>query len=191
MANPPQGRNRRPYLWLVGAFVVIVILIGVSVATSPGTGTSTSSHSTTTTQTTATTTCESASSSATITIISGRTVVGTTGEVSEGVQCADGQLGTTLTYTYGQPINIDVTVPNSLTPVAIQTVLDGNPQNTNPWNVTSTGRTYVLGFGAAGESSLTLTGLTHDIYSIVTFSDGSTASSNVVYFTVYGGSPAG
>jgi len=185
--------SRRPIFWLVGSVVVVVILVVVALVASPGSlsSTTTSTHTTTSTgtSTTSTTTCEGSSSSATISIISGRTVVGTTGKVAEGVQCADGHLGNILSYQYGQQINIQVTVPDSLTPVAIQTVLDGTPQNTNPWDVNSTGHTYVLMFGGAGQSSLTVAGLTHDIYSIVTFSDNSTATSNVVFFTVYGAPP--
>ena len=52
-----------------------------------------------------------------------------------------------------------------------------------PWDVKSTGHTYVLDYGPAGESTLTVSG-THNVYAIVTFSDNSTATSNVVYFTV-------
>lgn len=177
-----------------GVVVVLVLIVAVVAAVSL------SSKSTTTTTTTSPTgststsigtsvvsTCSGSSTSATITIISGRTIVGTTGDVTEEAQCPGGQTGTIVTYSYGQDINIAVTVPNSLTPTSIQTVLDGTPQNTNPWNVTSTGYTYVLGFGAAGESALTTTGLTHDIYSIVTFSNNTNATSNVVYFSIVGG----
>lgn len=193
--------RRRPILWLVGAVFVVVILVVVALLTSPGATPSTTTKSTSTSSTgtaTTTTTCGGQSSSAVVTTIVGgggslghggslrTTTVGTTGNVSEGVPCADGQLGTVLTYQYGQPIVIQVTVPDSLTPISIQTVLDGTAQNTNPWNVTSTGHTYLLEFGGAGKSPLTGGGVTHDLYSIVTFSDNSTASSNVVYFTVYG-----
>lgn len=178
-----------------GIVVVLVLIVAVIAGVSLSSKSTTTATSVTTSPTTSTSatsatvsTCSGTStSSQTITIISGRTVVGTTGEVSEEAQCPGGQTGTVVTYAYGQVINIDVTVPNSLIPVAIQTVLDGTPQNTNPWNVTSTGRTYVLGFGPAGESALTTPGLTHDIYSIVTFADNSTATSNVVYFSITGG----
>lgn len=188
-APAPKPRSR---LGLYAAVVVVLVLIiavvsAVSLSSKSTTTSTTSPSSTTVSATTVNSTCSGTSSSGTLTIISGRTVVGTTGEVSEEAQCPAGQSGTIVTYSYGQVINIDVTVPNDLTPVAIQTVLDGNPQNTNPWNVTSTGHTYVLGFGPAGESPLTTTGLTHDIYSIVTFADNSTATSNVVYFSIVGG----
>jgi len=193
MATPtkPPARRTGLYAAIVIALVLIVAVVaGVSLSSKGTTTTSATSPTTSTTSTitsSTSVTCTGTSTSQTITIISGRTVVGTTGEVSEEAQCPGGQTGTVVTYDYGQNINIAVTVPNNLTPVAIQTVLDGTPQNTNPWNVTSTGRTYVLGFGAAGESALTTTGLTHDVYSIVTFADNSTASSNVVYFSIIGG----
>ena len=190
MAKPAAGR--RPVLWLVGSVVVVVILVVVALISSPGTGPSTTIQtdtSTTSVTTSVATTCEGTSTSQTLSVISGRTVVGTTGEVAAGVPCADGHLGTTLTYAYGQQINIEVTVPNSLTPTGIQTLYDGNPNNSpgtpNPWNVTSTGHTYTLSYGAAGESTLTFPGVVHDVFAIVTFSDGSTATSNVVFFTVY------
>src|SRR5712692_7267963 len=107
--------------------------------------------------------------------------------VAAGVTCPDGHLGTILRYKYGDPIRIMVTVPDYLTPTAIQTVVDGNPNNIPgtpaPWDVKSTGRTYVLDYGPAGESPLTVSG-THNVYAIVTFSDNSMATSNVVYFIV-------
>ena len=109
------------------------------------------------------------------------------GRVAAGVTCPDGHLGTILRYKYGDPIRIMVTVPDYLTPTAIQTVVDGNPNNSPgtpaPWDVKSTGRTYVLDYGPAGESPLTVSG-THNVYAIVTFSDNSMATSNVVYFIV-------
>lgn len=158
MANkkPPA---RRTGLWAGVAVVVVIILVVVvaaAVLSSKGGGTSTTSTSSTSTaavtSTTTSVTCTGSSTSQTITMISGPVLVGASGDVSIGVTCANGQLGTLLSYAYGQPINIAVTVPSSLTPTSIGTVFDGNPQNTNPWNVTSTGRTYVLGYGAAGRA---------------------------------------
>ena len=90
-----------------------------------------------------------------------------------------------MLYNYGQDITIAVSVPSSLTPVAIGTTLDGNPQNTNPWNVTASGHTYYEDFGGAGQSVLVTNG-PHNIYATVTFADNSTATSNVVFFTVTG-----
>jgi len=194
MAKPAPGR--RTAVW-VSVAVVCVIIIAVVLFISVGGGgsTTTSSQPTSSTNSTTTTTqtCAGSSTSQTIHIISGPVVVGTTGKVAAGVTCADGHLGTILYYNYGQPINVQVTVLNSLTPTGIQTVVDGNPQNANPWNVTSTGRTYVLGFGNAGQTVLTACPnpqpCQHDLYAIVTFSDNSTATSNAVYITVTG-SPA-
>lgn len=195
MANPKPPARRTGLL--IGVGVVIVLILGAVVVgvdlSSGGHTTSTSTSSagsvTSVTSSTTTVTCTGSSTSQTITIISGPVVVGTTGDVSAGVKCANGQLGTILNYNYGQPINIAVTVTNTaLTPTAISTVLDGNPQGTNPWNVTSTGYTYVLGFGGAGESALTACAAqscTHDIYATITFSNNTNATSNVVYFSVY------
>jgi hypothetical protein len=185
MAQPRTGR--RTIVWIsVGVVLLIVIVAVVLVASLGGRASSTTTNSTASTVTT-TATCEGSSTSATITIISGPVVVGATGKVAAGVVCADGHLGTILHLAYGQPIKITVTVPDSLTPTAIQTVYDGNPANSpgtpNPWDVSSTGHSYTLDYGPAGESQLTVSG-THDVYAIVTFSDNSTATSNVVYFTV-------
>ena len=188
MAKPTTGR--RTVVWISVGVVALIVIAGVVVLASLGGGgtSSTSTQTTSTTSTVTTTaTCAGSSTSATITIISGPVVVGTTGKVAAGVPCADGHLGTILRYNYGEDIKITVTVPDSLTPIAIQTMFDGNPANSpatpNPWDVNSSGHTYVLDYGPAGESGLTASG-THDVYAIVTFSDNSTATSNVVYFTV-------
>jgi hypothetical protein len=188
MAKTAPGR--RPIVW-ISVVVLFVVLIAVVLVVSLGAGgTSTASSqptSSTNSTTTTTASCAGSSTSQTITIVSGPVVVGTTGKVAAGLTCADGHLGTILRYIYGQPIRITVTVPNSLTPTAIQTLYDGNPQNSpgtpNAWDVNSTGHTYLLDYGSAGESLLTDNGV-HDVYAIVTFSDNSTATSNVVYFTV-------
>ena len=193
MAKPAPGR--RPIIWISAAIVVVIVIAAVLVVSlSGGTTTTTSPTSPTSVTTTTTTqTCAGSSTSQTIHIISGPVLVGTTGDVAAGVTCADGHLGTLLSYAYGQPINIQVTVLNSLTPISIDTVVDGNPQNANPWNVTSTGRTYVLGYGNAGQTILTECPnpqpCQHDVYAIVTFADKTNATSNVVYMTVTG-SPA-
>jgi hypothetical protein len=179
-----QGRRR--VVWIsvgvVSLIVTAAVVLLVSLAVGGTTGPTSSVSATTTTAT-----CAGYSTSQTITIISGPVVVGTTGKVAAGVTCPDGHLGTILRSKYGDPIRIMVTVQDSLTPTAIQTVVDGNPNNSpgtpTPWDVKSTGHTYVLDYGPAGESKLTDVG-THDVYAIVTFSDNSTATSNVVYFTV-------
>ena len=195
MAKAAPGR--RPIIWIAVGVVVIIVIAAVLAVSLGGGGTTTTSSttrsSTTSSTTTTTQTCAGSSTSQTITIISGPVVVGTTGKVATGVTCPDGHLGTILAYTYGQPVSIQVSVLNSLTPVKIQTVFDGNPQNANPWDVNSTGHTYLLGFGAAGKSVLTACPspqpCEHDLYAIVTFSDNTNATSNVVFFTV-SGSPA-
>jgi hypothetical protein len=179
-----QGRRR--VVWIsvgvVSLIVTAAVVLLVSLAVGGTTGPTSSVSATTTAAT-----CAGYSTSQTITIISGPVVVGTTGKVAAGVTCPDGHLGTILRSKYGDPIRIMVTVQDSLTPTAIQTVVDGNPNNSpgtpTPWDVKSTGHTYVLDYGPAGESKLTDVG-THDVYAIVTFSDNSTATSNVVYFTV-------
>ncbi len=188
MAKPATGR--RTIVWISVGVVLLIVIAAVVLLVSLGVGgnSTTSTHSTSTTSTVTTTaTCAGMSTSTTITIISGPVVVGTTGKVAAGVPCADGHLGTGVQYKFGDPIKITVTVPNSLTPIAIQTMFDGNPANSpgtpNPWDVNSSGHTYVLDYGPAGESLLTVPGL-HDVYAIVTFSDNSTATSNVVYITV-------
>lgn len=183
MANPAAPR-RRTTVWISVAVVFVIVIAAVVLLVSLG---ARGSSNTSTSATTTTETCAGSSTSQTITIISGPVVVGTTGKVAAGVTCPDGHLGTILHYKYGDPIRIMVTVPDSLTPIAIQTVVDGNPNNSpgtpTPWDVKSTGHTYVLDFGPAGESTITVSG-THDVYAIVTFSDNSTATSNVVYFIV-------
>jgi hypothetical protein len=193
MAKPSQGR--RPIVWISVAVIVVVVaaallVVGLGGGTTTSSTTSTSSGVTTSTTTQ---TCAGSSSSQTITIITGPVVVGTTGDVAAGVTCADGHLGNMLYYQYGQDVSVRVSVPDSLTPTMIDTVFDGNPQNANPWDVNSTGHTYVLGFGGAGQTVLTACPnpqpCLHDFYAIVTFADGSTATSNVVYITVTG-SPA-
>ncbi len=182
--STPGGR---PIIWVsvaaISVFVVTIVLVfslGAGVASSASSQSSTSSYSA---ATTTTTTCAGSSTSQTVTLASGPVVVGATGKVAAGVTCADGHLGTVLYYSYGESIRIAVTVPDSLAPTAIQTVLDGTTQGTAPWDVSSTGHTYVLDYGAAGKSPLTLNGL-HNVFAVVTFSDNSTASSNLVYFTV-------
>jgi hypothetical protein len=186
MARTTPGR--RPIVWISVAAASVAVIAVVLVVSIGGSGTSIHSSqpitSTNSTATSSTATCAGSSTSQTVTAISGPVLVGDTGKVAAGVTCADGHLGTILYYNYGQPISVAVTVPDSLVPTAIQTVFDGNPQNSNQWNVNSTGHTYVLGYGAAGESPLTVAGL-HDVYAIVTFSDKSKATSNLVYFTVY------
>jgi hypothetical protein len=185
MARTATGR--RPIVWISAIVSFVLVIIVVFVVSLGAGGTSTNSRSSTMSTSSTTTvaaTCAGSSTSQTITIITGPVLVGATGKVAAGVVCPDGHLGTILYYTYGQPISIAVTVPNSLTPISIQTVLDGNPQySVSPWDVNSTGRIYVLNFGGAGQGPLTLGGL-HDVYAIVKFSDNSTATSNVVYFTV-------
>jgi hypothetical protein len=167
---------------VVSLIVTAAVVLLVSLAAGGTTGPTSSVSATTTTAT-----CAGYSTSQTITIISGPVVVGTTGKVAAGVTCPDGHLGTILRYKFGEPIRIMVTVPDSLTPTAIRTVVDGNPNNSpgtpTPWDVKSTGHAYVLDYGPAGESTLTVSG-THNVYAIVTFSDNTTATSNVVYFIV-------
>jgi hypothetical protein len=185
--------GRRTVVWISVAVVFIMIIAVVLVASGTGGLSGTSSRPTSSTgSTTTVSTCAGSSTSQTITIISGPVVVGASGKVAVGVTCPDGHLGTILRYNYGDPIRIMVTVPDSLTPIAIQTVYDGNPNNSpgtpTPWDVKSTGHTYILDYGPAGESTLTVGG-THNVYAIVTFSDNSTATSNVVYFTVNAPSP--
>jgi hypothetical protein len=185
MANPAP--RKRTAVWISVAVVLLIVVAAVVLLFSLAQGGTTTGPSSSVSATTTTATCAGSSTSQTITIISGPVVVGTTGKVAAGVACPDGHLGTILHYKYGDPINIMVVVPEDLTPTAIQTMYDGNPNNSGgtptPWDVKSTGHTYVLGYGPAGESTLTVSG-THNVYAIVTFADNSTATSNVVYFTV-------
>lgn len=182
MAQKPAGRSKTIWIALVVVLVLVIALIAVGADLAGGKSSSTTSSSKSST-TVSSFTCTGSSTSQVVTAANGPVLVGKTGLVSAGVTCPNGSLGTILTYGYGVPINIAVTVQQSKTPVSIGTVLDGNPQNTNPWNVTSTGYTYTLGYGGAGESTLTDTG-PHNVYAIVTFSDGTNATSNLVQFTV-------
>jgi hypothetical protein len=187
VATPKAPARWTPLYISIGVAIVVVVAVvaGFTLA-SGGSSTTTTTRSTSTGETTTTTSsCAGTSSSQTITIITGPVLVGQTGKVAALAQCAGGGTGTRAIYSYGQQINIAVTVPNNLTPTAIGTTFDGNPQNTNPWNVTSTGHTYILGFGPAGKTVLLTDGL-HDVYATVTFSDNSTATSNVVFFEVVG-----
>jgi hypothetical protein len=185
MANPTP--RKRTAVWISIVVVLLLVVAAVVLLVGLAQGGTTTGPSSSVSSTTTTATCAGTSSSQTITIISGPVVVGTTGKVAAGVTCPDGHLGTILHYKYGDTIRIAVTVPDSLTPTAMQTLYDGNPNNSpgtpTPWDVKSTGHTYVLDYGPAGESTLTDVG-THNVYAIVTFSDNSTATSNVVYFTV-------
>lgn len=177
MAKPP---GRRKGVWIavaVGLVLIVAVLLGVGELASQG------GHTTTTTTTTAST----QSTTATCTTSSGQIPFSRLVVVASA-PCSDGSPGTVLVYSLGQPINIAVTVADSTTPVAIQTVLDGIKQNTNPWNVTETGHTYVLGYGGAGESGLVDVG-THTVYAVVTFADKTNATSDAVTFTVKGPAP--
>jgi len=185
MANPAP--RKRTVVWISVGVVFLMVIAAVILLVSLGAGGTATGPTSSVSATTTTATCAGSSTSQTITIISGPVVVGTSGKVAAGVTCPDGHLGTILRYKYGDPIRIMVTVPDYLTPTALQTVVDGNPNNSpgtpTPWDVKSTGRTYVLDYGPAGESPITVSG-THNVYAIVTFSDNSTATSNVVYFIV-------
>ena len=185
MGTKPRGR---PIVWIsvtVASVIVFAIIIVLSLSISDGQSTSkvssASGRSTTTTTTTAS--CAGSSTAQTVSLASGPVVLGATGKAALGVTCPDGHLGTILYYDYTQPIKMTVTVPDSLTPTAIQTVLDGNPKPVNQWDVNSTERIYVLDYGGAGESPEVLDG-THTVYAIVTFSDNSSVTSNLVTFTV-------
>jgi hypothetical protein len=185
MAN--QAPRKRTVVWISVGVVFLIVIAAVVLLVSLAPGGTTTGPSSSVSSTTTTATCAGGSTSQTITIISGPVVVGTTGKVAAGVTCPDGHLGTIVRYKFGDPIRIMVTVQDNLTPTAIQTVVDGNPNNSpgtpTPWDVKSTGRTYVLDYGPAGESPITVSG-THNVYAIVTFSDNSTATSNVVYYIV-------
>ena len=185
MASPAP--RKRTVVWISVGVVFLTVIAAVVLLVSLAAGGTTTGPTSSVSTTTTSTTCAGSSTSQTITIISGPLVVGTSGKVAAGVTCPDGHLGTILHYKYGDPIRIIVSVPDSLIPIAIQTLYDGNPNNSGgtptPWDVKSTGHTYVLDYGPAGESTLTVSG-THNVYAIVTFSDNSTATSNVVHFTV-------
>lgn len=191
MATTTRAPPRRTPLYAAIVIVVIIVVATVGFALSTGGSTTTTSSTKTSTSqvTTSTSSCTGSSTSQTITIVTGPVLVGQTGKVDAEAQCPGGGTGTHVIYSYGQQINIAVTVPSDLTPIAIGTTLDGNPQNTNPWNVTASGHTYYESFGGAGQSVLVTNG-PHDIFATVTFSDNSTATSNVVFFTVTG-SPGG
>jgi hypothetical protein len=185
MANPAP--RRRTVVWVSVGVVFLIVIAAIVILVSLGVGGTTTGSTSSVSSTTTTTSCSGVSTSQTITIISGPLVVGTTGKVAAGVTCPDGHLGTILHYKFGDPIRIMVTVPDDLTPTAIKTVVDGNPNNSpgtpTPWDVKSTGHTYVLDYGPAGKSPITVSG-PHNVFAIVTFSDDSTATSNVVYFSV-------
>lgn len=180
MTASPQ---RRPIVWVSVVAVLIIVVAFLFVISLGSGGTSTTPMSSTSTRSTTTEWCAGVSTSQTVMTISGPVLVGATGKVTAGVTCPDGHLGTILSYSFGQPITIYVSVTSSFTPSTIQIVYDGSPRNLLPWDVGATGRTYVLDYGGAGESPLTLGG-THNLFAEVTFSDKTNATSNLVTFTV-------
>ena len=82
---------------------------------------------------------------------------------------------TTPTYAPGQTMLGNVTVPSSYNPVSVQAFVGGNPGSVHPWSISATGYTYTIDFGAADFAAGT-----YPVYAVVTFADGSTATTNTV-----------
>lgn len=82
---------------------------------------------------------------------------------------------TTPTYAPGQTMQGNVTVPSSYSPVSVQAFVSGNPGSVHPWSVAATGFTYGIDFGPADFPAGT-----YPVYAVVTFADGSTATTNAV-----------
>ena len=93
---------------------------------------------------------------------------------------ANGSLVTNATYRLGQEILLSVAVPSSTSPVSVRQVINGLVYGELGWNVTATKYTYVIDSGPADPADL---GVNRG-YAVVTFSDGSTARSNNVTWTV-------
>ena len=90
---------------------------------------------------------------------------------------------TTPTYTSDQTMQAQVTVPSSYNPVSVQAFVSGNPGSVHPWSIATTGFTYGIDFGPADFAAGT-----YPVYAIVTFADGSTATTNTVPVAILGAS---
>ncbi len=82
---------------------------------------------------------------------------------------------TTPTYAPGQTMLGNVTVPSSYNPVSVQAFVGSQAGSVHPWSVATTGFTYGIDFGPADFAAGT-----YPVYAVVTFADGSTATTNTV-----------
>jgi hypothetical protein len=90
---------------------------------------------------------------------------------------------TSLTLRPGNPVELAVTAANGKTPISVQATIDGTPASVHPWSVTETGYTYTINFGSASSTQVG----SHSLYATVTFSDGSTSTTNTVSLTITSG----
>jgi hypothetical protein len=92
----------------------------------------------------------------------------------------DGTYTTVATYSMGQDVRVSTIVPSNTYPVSVQAVINGTPASVHPWYVSQTGYNYIIDFGTAASQVIG----SYDVYTIVTFADGSTATSNHVSITI-------
>jgi len=92
----------------------------------------------------------------------------------------DGTYTTNATYNMGQDVRVSTVVPSNTYPVSVQAVINGTPASVHPWSVAETGYNYIIDFGTAASQVIG----SYDVYTIVTFADGSTATSNHVSITI-------
>jgi len=92
---------------------------------------------------------------------------------------------TSDTIQVGQNMSVSVQVPQTSSPVSVQDFVKApgsstyTPGAVHPWSVSQTGYNYIIQFGPAPN----MPGL-YDIYTVVTFADGSTSTSNHIGLTV-------
>jgi hypothetical protein len=93
---------------------------------------------------------------------------------------ASGGCSTSVHYTPGQTMQMANTVSTASSPVSVQACIDDSCASVHPWSTSATGWTYTIDFGAAPNSP----GV-YNVYTIVTFSNGSTSWSNECLVTLY------
>jgi hypothetical protein len=92
---------------------------------------------------------------------------------------------TSDTIQVGQNMSVSVQVPQTSSPVSVQDFVKNPGSSTyipgavHPWSVSQTGYNYIIQFGPAPD----MPGL-YDIYTVVTFADGSTSTSNHIALTI-------
>jgi hypothetical protein len=84
-----------------------------------------------------------------------------------------------LAYAPGQTMQMTIVAPTSTDPISVQAFINGVGASVHPWSVSGNGWTYTIDFGGAPN----LPG-TYSVYALVTFSGGSTATTNTCSVTI-------
>jgi hypothetical protein len=92
---------------------------------------------------------------------------------------SNGGYVTSITFGVDEEMRLSTQVPVTTTPVSIQAFTNGGAGKIHPWKINETGWNYVLDFGPAPN----LPG-TYNTYTVVTFADGTTSTSNTVTATI-------